>query len=69
MEVCREVNFRFQLALESEEIRRRTYVGRVFPNPDSCMRLIRALAAEQHEEWQEGSRYLNILLLIEQKRI
>jgi len=52
----------------NEEIRRRTYVVRVFPNPDSCLRLIRALAAEQHEEWQEGSRYLNMLLLVEQKK-
>jgi transposase-like protein len=52
----------------NEEIRRRTYVVRVFPNPDSCLRLIRALAAEQHEEWQEGSRYLNMLLLFEQKK-
>jgi transposase-like protein len=52
----------------NEEIRRRTYVVRVFPNPDSCTRLIRALAAEQHEEWQEGSRYLNMLLLVEQKK-
>ena len=24
--------------------------------------------AEQHEEWQEGSRYLNMLLLVEQKK-
>lgn len=52
----------------NEEIRRRTYVVRVFPNPDSCTRLIRALTAEQHEEWQEGSRYLNMLLLVEQKK-
>lgn len=52
----------------NEEIRRRTYVVRVFPNSDSCLRLVRALAAEQHEEWQEGSRYLNMQLLIEQKK-
>ena len=24
-----------------------------------CLRLIRAVAAKQHEEWMEGSRYLN----------
>jgi putative transposase len=52
----------------NEEIRRRTYVVRVFPNLDACLRLVRALAAEQHEEWQEGNRYLNMLLLIEQKK-
>lgn len=52
----------------NEEIRRRTYVVRVFPNADACLRLVRALAAEQHEEWQEGSRYMNMQLLLEQKK-
>jgi putative transposase len=52
----------------NEEIRRRTYVVRVFPNADSCLRLVRALAAEQHEEWQEGNRYMNLTLLLEQKK-
>jgi putative transposase len=52
----------------NEEIRRRTYVVRVFPNPEACLRLVRALAAEQHEEWQEGSRYMNMQLLIEHKK-
>jgi putative transposase len=52
----------------NEEIRRRTYVVRVFPNEASTLRLIRALAAEQHEEWQEGSRYLSMELFIEHKK-
>jgi len=52
----------------NEEIRRRTYVVRVFPNSEACLRLVRALAAEQHEEWQEGSRYMNMQLLVEQKK-
>jgi transposase-like protein len=52
----------------NEEIRRRTYVVRVFPNPEACLRLVLALCAEQHEEWQEGNRYMNMLLLIEQKK-
>ena len=52
----------------NEEVRRRTRVVRIFPNRDSCLRLIRALAAERHEEWLEGSRYLNMDLLAEQKR-
>jgi len=52
----------------NEEIRRRTYVVRVFPNADACLRLVRALAAEQHEEWQEGHRYMNMQLLVEQKK-
>jgi transposase-like protein len=52
----------------NEEIRRRTYVVRVFPDENACLRLVRALAAEQHEEWQEGNRYLNMTLLVEQKK-
>jgi putative transposase len=52
----------------NEEIRRRTYVVRVFPNEASALRLIRALAAEQHEEWQEGSRYLSMELFTEHKK-
>lgn len=52
----------------NEEIRRRTYVVRIFPDEDACLRLVRALAAEQHEEWQEGSRYLNMQLLVEQRK-
>lgn len=31
-------------------------------------RLIRALAAERHEDWLEGNRYLNMGLLAEQNR-
>ncbi|MHC2303215.1 transposase-like protein [Rhizobium mongolense] len=30
----------------NEEIRRRTYVVRIFPNTESCLRLVRALAVE-----------------------
>ena len=39
---------------------------RIFPDEASCLRLIRAIAAETHEEWMEGSRYLNIDLFKEQ---
>ena len=52
----------------NEEIRRRTYVVRVFPNSEACLRLVRALAAEQHEEWQEGHRYMTMQLLVELKK-
>jgi transposase-like protein len=49
----------------NQEIKRRTLVVRIFPDEASCLRLIRAVAAEQHEEWMEGGRYLNADLLRE----
>jgi len=49
----------------NQEIKRRTLVVRIFPDEASCLRLIRAVASEQHEEWMEGSRYLNADLLRE----
>lgn len=52
----------------NEEIKRRTRVVRIFPNQDSCLRLIRALAVETHEGWLEEHRYLNMGLLVEHKR-
>lgn len=52
----------------NEEINRRTRVVRIFPNEASCLRLIRALAAEQHETWQEDNRYINMALVKEMKR-
>jgi putative transposase len=52
----------------NEELKRRTRVVRIFPNEASCLRLIRALAAEQHETWQEDKRYINMALLKEMKR-
>ena len=52
----------------NEEIKRRTRVVRIFPNPASCLRLIRALCAETHEGWLEAHRYINMDLLAEQKK-
>jgi len=52
----------------NEEIKRRTLVVRIFPNAASCLRLVRALAAEIHEDWIEATRYLNMDLLEEHKR-
>jgi putative transposase len=51
-----------------EEIKRRTHVVRIFPNADSCLRLIRALAVEMHENWIEAVRYLNMDYLMEHKK-
>jgi transposase-like protein len=52
----------------NEEIKRRTRVVRIFPNPASCLRLVRALCAETHEAWLEDNRYINMELLKEQKK-
>ncbi len=53
----------------NEEIRRRTYVVRIFPNAESCRRLVRALAVETHENWMEANRYLNMDDLREHKKL
>jgi putative transposase len=52
----------------NEEIRRRTRVVRIFPNTESCLRLVRALAVETHEDWLEANRYLNMDILKEHKK-
>ncbi len=52
----------------NEEIKRRTRVVRIFPNRESCLRLIRALAVETHEGWLEEHRHLNMDVLAEHKR-
>ena len=52
----------------NEEIRRRTHVVRIFPNGESCLRLVRALAVETHENWLEQHRYLNMDDLREYKK-
>ncbi len=44
----------------NQEIKRRTRVVRIFPNRQSCLRLVAALAAEQSEEWVTGRRYLDM---------
>ena len=53
----------------NQEIKRRTHVVRIFPNPESCLRLVRALAVEMHENWLEAMRYLNMDHLREHKKL
>jgi putative transposase len=52
----------------NQELKRRTHVIRIFPNGQSCLRLIRALAVEIHEAWLETHRYLNMEALREQRK-
>ena len=52
----------------NEEIKRRTRVVRIVPNPASCLCVVRARCAEVHESWLENHRYLNMEYLKEQKK-
>ena len=52
----------------NQELKRRTHVVRIFPNAESCLRLVRALAVETHENWLEAMRYLNMDHLREHKK-
>jgi transposase-like protein len=52
----------------NEELKRRTHVIRIFPNAQSCQRLLRALCVEIHEGWIEQHRYLNMELLKEHRK-
>lgn len=43
----------------NKEIRRRTRVASIFPNPESCLRLVSAVLIEIDEEWLDGTVYLS----------
>lgn len=53
----------------NQELKRRTHVIRIFPDEGSCVRLVRALAVETHEEWLEAPRYLEMEPLREQRKV
>ena len=50
----------------NKEIKRRTRVACLFPNPESCLRLVSALLCEQDEQWQCAKIYLSISVAIAQ---
>jgi len=52
----------------NQELKRRTRVVRIFPNPESCLRLASALLKEYHEDWITGRRYLRMEPLSERRR-
>jgi putative transposase len=45
----------------NQTIKARTRVVRIFPNRESCIRLITAILMELHEEWITGHRYFKFL--------
>jgi len=49
----------------NQELKRRSKVVRIFPNPVSCRRLFTALLKEWHEDWAYGKIYLKMDLLRE----
>ena len=52
----------------NQEIKRRSRVVRIFPNRESCLRLVTALAMEQSEDWITGRRYLDMEEIGEHRR-
>jgi len=49
----------------NQELKRRSRVVRIFPNPNSYLRLFSALLKEWHEDWAYGKKYLDMELLKE----
>ena len=44
----------------NKELKRRTRVATLFPNEDSCLRLVSAVAMQISDEWETGRVYLKM---------
>jgi len=44
----------------NQEIKRRTRVVRIFPNEQSCLRLVSAMCVETSDEWMTNRRFLGM---------
>jgi putative transposase len=53
----------------NQEIKRRTRVVRIFPNEQSCLRLVNALCVETSEVWMTNRRFLDMDALSEMLQI
>jgi len=49
----------------NQEIQRRSRVVRIFPDPESCRRLVTARLKEHHEDWITGRRYIDMSPLVD----
>ena len=52
----------------NEEIKGQTHVVPIFPNGESWLKLVRALAVKTHENWLEQHRYLNVVTRFRARR-